>query len=331
MKKLTLLLSIILSHNLVCQIKIKASGNVGIGVENPVYNCEINNILRINGLNSLNGSPTHLLFRTSAQTEAAPLSMKIGSSTNRIDFWYSTWNEIQCESVWEASDSCLKTRISNINFENALKLLKLESKQYYFKGAFSRENSGIEPKLHFGFLAQDIQKIYPNIVRETEGNLLVNYSNFLPLMLELIKHQQLIIDTLNIKMTGMQHDILNLSHAYSNCCNESVQNRNLETLHQLQFQDAHTPSNCLPKLFQNKPNPFDDITQIDYELCENDSREYELWITSLDGKLLKQIYINSSRKIGTYVIEANYFKPGIYLYLLISENEIVVQRKMIKR
>ncbi len=51
-------------------------------------------------------------------------------------------------------------------------------------------NRNFDQKLHFGFLAQDIQKIYPNLVTEDEkGYLALNYVELIPVMIDAIQKQ----------------------------------------------------------------------------------------------------------------------------------------------
>ena len=70
-------------------------------------------------------------------------------------------------------------------------VLKLKPKQYNYK-----ENE----KLHFGFIAEDVEKIYPTLVsnrNETEKSL--NYLEIIPLLVNKIKDLQNQIDELKRK------------------------------------------------------------------------------------------------------------------------------------
>ena len=52
-------------------------------------------------------------------------------------------------------------------------------------------NYNFDDKLHFvGFIAQEIQKSYPNLVSEDEkGYLSLNYTEFIPLIINAMKEQ----------------------------------------------------------------------------------------------------------------------------------------------
>jgi hypothetical protein len=48
---------------------------------------------------------------------------------------------------------------------------------------------------HFGFLAQDVQKVYPELVYEdNDGYLAIDYQGFIPILFETVKEQQTQID-----------------------------------------------------------------------------------------------------------------------------------------
>lgn len=78
------------------------------------------------------------------------------------------------------SDRRLKSDIDKI--ENVLeKLIQVQSYSFVFK------NDG-EKKRHFGFIAQELQKTYPNLVQTTgSGYLSVNYIEVIPILVEALK------------------------------------------------------------------------------------------------------------------------------------------------
>jgi Chaperone of endosialidase len=95
-------------------------------------------------------------------------------------------------TLTQNSDSRLKKKITPIN--NALQsLTKLSGYNYYWK------NTGMDNSLQTGVLAQEVQKIFPNLVKsDTNGTLSVNYNGLIPVMIESIKEQQKQIDELKL-------------------------------------------------------------------------------------------------------------------------------------
>jgi hypothetical protein len=62
-------------------------------------------------------------------------------------------------------------------------------------------NYNFDDKLHFGFLAQEIQKSYPNLVSEDEkGYLSLNYTEFIPLIINAMQEQ-------NAKIIKLEQEI----------------------------------------------------------------------------------------------------------------------------
>jgi Chaperone of endosialidase len=95
-------------------------------------------------------------------------------------------------TLTQNSDSRLKKKITPIN--NALQsLTQLSGYNYYWK------NTGMDNSLQTGVLAQEVQKIFPNLVKsDTNGTLSVNYNGLIPVMIESIKEQQKQIDELKL-------------------------------------------------------------------------------------------------------------------------------------
>jgi hypothetical protein len=77
---------------------------------------------------------------------------------------------------------------------------------------------------------------------------------------------------------------------------------------------------------QNKPNPFNKQTVIDYNVVEEGSAS--ILVFDMNGKLLKTIPVKIPGK-GSITINANDFNPGMYYYSLIVNDKEVDTKKMI--
>ena len=87
-------------------------------------------------------------------------------------------NYIRCDRFYTRSDIRIKKDIENLDGNHLDKLDKLVPKSYKFK------NDGLE---HFGFIAQDVEKEFPNLVStDMEGLKSVNYLEMVPLLLHKI-------------------------------------------------------------------------------------------------------------------------------------------------
>ena len=87
-------------------------------------------------------------------------------------------NYIRCDRFYTRSDIKIKKDIENLADNHLDKLDRLVPKSYKFK------KDGLE---HFGFIAQDVEKEFPNLVStDMEGLKSVNYLEMIPLLLHKI-------------------------------------------------------------------------------------------------------------------------------------------------
>lgn len=94
-------------------------------------------------------------------------------------------------SLYNTSDEKLKENIIEIDDEKTDNLLTLNPILFSFKN----DSTG---KKHYGVLAQDVEKIFPELVENNfnSGYKTVNYSELIPIMLSKIKKMQTEIDEL---------------------------------------------------------------------------------------------------------------------------------------
>jgi hypothetical protein len=72
-------------------------------------------------------------------------------------------------------------------------------------GKLAKIEQAFFDRKHFGFLAQDVQKVYPELVYEdNEGYLAVDYQGFIPILYETVKEQQAIIDDLLKRLEALE-------------------------------------------------------------------------------------------------------------------------------
>ncbi len=121
-----------------------------------------------------------------------------------------------------ASDSTLKTNIKNL-IGVMPSLLQLQGVTYNFKSKISslmsptiannvssiknipNADSSIMEVTQIGFLAQDVQKIFPQLVfTDKNGLLSLDYQGLIPVIVESIKTQQTVITNLQTTITSLQ-------------------------------------------------------------------------------------------------------------------------------
>jgi hypothetical protein len=95
-------------------------------------------------------------------------------------------------SIYNPSDFNLKKNISEIEISKIDDLLSLNP--IHFQYLNDKKN-----KTHYGFIAQDVEKIYPEIIGSNNiGYKTINYQEIIPLMMAKIKLMQKEIDELKI-------------------------------------------------------------------------------------------------------------------------------------
>lgn len=94
-------------------------------------------------------------------------------------------------SLFNPSDSELKTNTINLSFDKNNSLLNLNPVEFEYK-------SDLHKKKHFGFIAQDVEKIFPELVSsDVMGYKTVNYLELIPIILSKMQSMQEEINDLN--------------------------------------------------------------------------------------------------------------------------------------
>ncbi|MBN1618542.1 tail fiber domain-containing protein [Candidatus Dojkabacteria bacterium] len=132
-------------------------------------------------------------------------------------------NDLNVNGVFTNSDINLKKDVVHLEGSNLAKIQQLQAIKYKMKNplelnAFSKEATDtgkvsmtetelkdpLYTKDHIGISAQEIQKVYPEIVKmEDNGYLSVNYIALIPILIEAIKEQQVTIEELQKQMAAL--------------------------------------------------------------------------------------------------------------------------------
>jgi hypothetical protein len=171
--------------------------------------------------NCTNGYNFGLFGRLQGTNNGAGVYGHVGTSISTVpDAQYAGFfvgNVKITGSIWAqsgtitGSDIKLKKNISNI--DSTEKILGLKPLKYNLKGPLELIDSSIlksdtakislsqlpEPeyakKLHYGFAAQDVQKIYPELVYQSgDGTLGVDYQGFIPIIIDQLKKMKKSLD-----------------------------------------------------------------------------------------------------------------------------------------
>lgn len=199
------------------------------------------------------------------------------------------------------SDKRFKQNIKSIEKANEI-VSKLNPVTYDFDiKKFPERN--FETKNSYGFIAQELKEVLPNIVNvEQDQYLSVNYIALIPILTQAIKEQKTQIEELKNTISKLQTQQPT-----------STQEVELNGITQGII------------LSQNVPNPFTTDTRISYVIPYG-YKVAKLGIYDLNGQEIKLVNLASAN--GEVVIQGGNLKPGIYIYTLIIDGKTVASKKM---
>ncbi|HKR03604.1 MAG TPA: tail fiber domain-containing protein [Bacteroidia bacterium] len=289
------------------QLRVVNSGNIGIGTNNPIGKLHVNGRIFLTGNNN-----TFRILPDNPGTE-------IGTSTGKIDFWYTTtgFNHLWAAYFHYGSDSLLKTNIASI--DSSLSIIKaLHGVKYQYRQIIDSvvTDSPDSTGYHYGFIAQDVEQVLPDLVAESHGYKGIDYNGFIPYLVEAIKSQQQIIDTINDRLSTLED-------AVNACC--SSQRVTGSTLPNKQIIELSSKNSII--LNQNDPNPFAQSTTITWFLPE-DSKNAKLYFYDNTGRILKTVLISETGD-GELLVYCSDLKSGIYTYSLVVNDKVIDSKKMV--
>ncbi|MBR6066899.1 MAG: tail fiber domain-containing protein [Bacteroidales bacterium] len=164
----------------------------------------------------------------------------------------------------------------------------------------------LEQNENYGFIAQELREVFPELVREdNDGYLGIDYISLIPVMVEAMKELREEIDMLKSANEDFE---LRDKNALEN--NNGMENS---------IQGA--------TLYQNAPNPFSSETEIRYYI-PNNTGQASMLIFDMQGTLKKQMQITGKGN-GSLTINASELPAGMYIYSLIVDGNEIDSKRMI--
>jgi len=121
-------------------------------------------------------------------------SVGIGTTNPSTSYKLDVNGGVRATAFYYTSDLALKTNIKPL--ENSLaKILQLQGVSFNWK------DSG-EPSI--GLIAQEVEKIFPELVSGNEGSKTVDYGKLVPVLIEAIKEQQNEIEKLKLEIEALK-------------------------------------------------------------------------------------------------------------------------------
>ena len=162
----------------------------------------------------------------------------------------------------------------------------------------------------YGFIAQEIEKIFPNVVYTMPtGEKGIAYQELIPILVSAIQEQQAEIEVLTTQIEELK--------------TPATQQRQQAPA---AMQDAITDGSAV--LMQNTPNPFNQATEIGYRLPEGSATAL-IMVCDMNGKMLQTYPLAVNSTNGTLTIQAGSYTPGMYLYTLIIDGVQIDTKQMI--
>jgi hypothetical protein len=189
MKNIIITIAILLSINTVYgQFTVDSDGKVGINNSNPQQDLDLTGTMRFDGWTDVHFDWTH--GECCGQPALYPESnwyFRLGTPTKKLGDIFAT--NIFCNSVTESSDENIKENITPLHSPLS-KIMQINGVRYnlkseYFKGLPEEIINKYSTKLQIGFLAQNIEEYYPEIVvtdKET-GMKAISYTRMVPVLL----------------------------------------------------------------------------------------------------------------------------------------------------
>ncbi len=224
------------------------------------------------------------------------------------------------------------------------RVMDLKPKSYDMKQEeFKRMN--LATGTQFGFIAQELQEVFPELVheninaipyQESQDTLLteeikylgVDYVGMVPILTKAMQEQQKMIEDKEDRIARLERENRNLKQK-----NEDLEHRldQLEILVQQLVQNKTGHGNALSvsdaQLMQNQPNPFSNSTNIPHFIPVT-VKKAELLIADAAGRVLKSIVVES-RGAGQTILDTHQLGGGIYFYTLILDGKNLDTKKMV--
>ncbi|MBK8845588.1 MAG: tail fiber domain-containing protein [Bacteroidetes bacterium] len=240
----------------------------------------------------------------------------IGNSTNRWNIIYA------CNGVINTSDA--RDKIAQLKY-GIKEIMKMNPVSYQW-------NYNQEDGTKLGLLAQDLQKIVPEVVRDWEyktdeitgertkipaEQLGVFYSDLIPVLIKGMQEQQTEIKLRDSRIVGLEDRLTQMEKDLSQCClshNEKATNTDIVV-------------SDIAKLEQNAPNPFNQNTTIKVYIPAK-TVTAKLMVYSATGQTVKTVDIQS-KGLNTITIEGSELQSGIYNYTLFIDGLVIDSKQMI--
>jgi hypothetical protein len=234
------------------------------------------------------------------------------------------------------SDIKLKTNIQPI--ANSIDLInQLQPKSFSFNAA-SFPQLNLPAGIQYGMIAQDVQTILPNTVKnmvqpaiyDSLGNLIydsvhvksLNYEAFIPILIQGVKDLSLLNKQKDSLISSLNDRLSTLESIVTVCCSTNVKTSS-QNIHEVELSNGDAVV-----LNQNAPNPFAEQTVITYSIPAGTGFAQILFFDK-SGRMIKAVDITEKGK-GLLKVYAADLSTGTYTYSLIIDGKVADSKQMVK-
>ena len=231
---------------------------------------------------------------------------------------FSFFCPISATSILTSSDARLKTDVSALQ-NSWLSLMEITPVSYRLQNipqsgittcasekVHQSSISNPENRLQYGFIAQEIKEIFPDlVVEDANGYLSIDYQGFIPILVDAYKR-------LETRLQNYEEAMVILSES-------NAKQRTATGIKETESDFAF--------ISQNKPNPFYESSTISCYIPYSSANAF-VCIYDLQGKQIKHIDIKDKGS-QTITIDGSEFLPGMFIYTLIIDGQEIDTKKMI--
>lgn len=283
---------------------IKSNGYVGLGTISPTKRLQVYGETLLDAYNTGNwGSAIRV-------KTYQPSACAYHLTYNNADVFYVcsqgyAWAK---ENYYLGSDIAFKENIKPL--ESSLnKVLRLNGVQYQLK---EREKESAD-KFQIGFIAQEVEKIFPEVVKTMhDGTKAMSYINLTAVLVEAIKEQQVLIETLQKEVKSLQPT-------------GTLKSTEISAMQELSLSDNAEKETL--RLYQNAPNPFNERTTIKCYVPQV-LQKVQLCVYNMQGVQVQCLNVTERGNIELH-IEASALSSGVYNYILIADSIASETKQMI--
>ncbi|MDR2980022.1 MAG: tail fiber domain-containing protein [Bacteroidales bacterium] len=311
------------------QVKVNSNGNVGIGnTGNPTDKLWVEGVTRFSAWADLIIDWSG--YGATVYPEYDNCGF-LGKNDNYFNHLYVTTVDYK-GGLYHVSDKKYKENISKI--ENMLKEIeKINVYTYYFNDeyykGYTEEQKMKSQKMEYGFIAQEIQDIFPNFVDMSSDSILrMDYVRMIPILTQGIKDLQKYAGAMDTVIVSQEKELIELRQIVNElqeivfqCCETTKSKKS-----SIEPESPHS-SQERAILYQNTPNPFSSNTEISCYVPETTGQAF-IYIYNLQGVELKAYPVSQAGR-NAITVRASDLTAGMYLYTLVVDGEIIDTKRMI--